>query len=590
MKVREKSIALLLVIAGIVSIYFLIDRMIIHKDRYFRSGYMDKAFVGLMESLIAGGVFRSEDGEVVLDEEALAKKNLRKKTAERVRDNMQFLYLKDGRLCFDRQSVSVSNSRTFADERVLRGGFFDRKGVPLVWSSVDERAWRQHRSYAYGTELFHVIGYYSPVFGRRGLEKELDDYLSGRNHPPVYRETADPLKNLQLGDNVFLTLDSVVQRRAYELLRDKRGAVVVLNVGSGEVIAAVSTPSFDPNTKDRNVWREAFGDNVEKPYENRAFSTLYPPGSTFKTVVASALLETGGKDSTNGNNRIFCNGRKNKYGISDIHVHGNVDLNKAYAESCNLYFSEAGVMLGQALLDYAGRFGFNADINLIPQIRESSLKAARSSVFTWSDTNKGTTDKSFFSPADFKRNPKLVAQGAIGQNLVMATPLQMALIAAAIANKGVLMNPYIIKEIRTGDGKKGMFTAKTVRMGRAVTEKTALKIKDLMEEVMQRGTGRDVKRIYFESGRYTTSPAIKNSSVVRVAGKTGTAEVGDRNGNGEIDPGEKPHSWFIGFAPAENPRFAVAVIAENQGFGSLTAAPIAVDVLAEVLNQSAPRQ
>jgi peptidoglycan glycosyltransferase len=277
-------------------------------------------------------------------------------------------------------------------------------------------------------------------------------------------------------------------------------------------------------------------------------------------------------------------------------------------------------MLGQDLLEYAGRFGFNRDINLIPRIKDYSYNAETSLAFTWNDNKKDNGEIKSFSPIDFKRNPKLIAQGAIGQNLVTATPLQMAVVASAIANSGVVLNPYIVKEIRTGDGQKILFSARPVQIGRAVKESTASEIKRLMEEVMQTGTGKDVKKIYFENGRYTTHPSISpltkgeskggnpidlftfnnpsnipplikggeggffKIAIVKVAGKTGTAEVGDKNGNGEIDPSEKPHSWFIGFAPAGDPKVAIAVIAENQGVGRLTAAPIAMDVLAEALN------
>ena len=160
----------------------------------------------------------------------------------------------------------------------------------------------------------------------------------------------------------------------------------------------------------------------------------------------------------------------------------------------------------------------------------------------------------------------------------------MAIVSATIANKGNMMNPYIIKEIKSGDSKKILFAAKPVDMERAIKAKTAIQIKRMMEDVMISGTGKDVRKIYFETSRYTTSPQSRGSASIRVAGKTGTAEVGDKNGNGKTDPDEKPHSWFIGFAPADNPKIAIAVIAENQGFGSLTAAPIAMDVLAEALN------
>lgn len=583
MRIRSGSVAVFFMLLGMVVLYFLADRMIVEKDRYFRSGYIDKTFVELMDMLIAEGIFREEGNRVIVDEKLLKEKRLRKKTEDRVLGNLPYLYVRNGRVFFDHQSVSISNNRILADERILRGSFFDRNGVLLAGSAFDERMWRQQRDYTYGPEFFHITGYSSQIFGKKNLEKELDDYLAGRNHLPVYKKTADPLKDIQLGDNVTLTLNSAVQRRSYELMKDKKGAVVVLDVRTGEIITAVSTPSFDPNENERDNWRNVYADNKEKAYENRAFSVLYPPGSTFKTVVASAWLEERGKKYPRQSDyKVFCNARKNKYDISDIHAHGKMDFKKAYADSCNIFFSEIGVMLGEDLLDYSNRFGFNRKINLIPQLKDHPFNAEASRAFIWN----GDKEKEFMALAavDFKRNPKLVAQGAIGQNLVSATPLQLALVAATIANKGILLNPFIVKEIRTGDGKKALFLAKPVEIGRAVKEETAAEIRGLMERVMLSGTGKDVKRVYREGWKYTTGPKSSRGNVVAVAGKTGTAEVGDRNGNGKIDADEKPHSWFIGFAPAGNPRFAIAVIAENQGFGSLTAAPIAMEVLAEALN------
>jgi peptidoglycan glycosyltransferase len=581
---KARSLAVVLVILGIILLYFLVDRMIIGKDKYFKATYEDKAFVELIDSLISDGIFTMENGIVTIDEKALKARQLRKKNEERVRNSLPFLYIKNGKIYFDQQSVSISNNRVYADDRVLRGGFYDRNGILLAESTIDEKKWRQERAYRYGPEFFQILGYWSPVFGKRNLEKELDDYLSGRLHDPIQRKTSDPLKSLELGDNVALTLDSVVQRRAYDLMKDKKGAVVVLDVKTGEVIAAVSTPSFDPNEKERSRWRAAHGDTKGKPFDNRAFSALYPPGSTFKTVVASAWIERAEQEGMNNQYKTVCYGKKkNKYSISDIHTHGEISLDKAYSESCNVYFSEVGVMLGDAMLEYAKHFGFNRDINLMPGLDGRHFIATASQAFVWNGEERKDKARELIK-GDFKRNPKIVAQGSIGQNIVTATPLQMAMVVSAVANRGNLMMPYIIREIRTGDGSRTLFTGRPIQDGTAIVEKTAQKLRTLMEMVMTSGTGKDVKKIYIEDGRYTTSPAVKTGAIVRVGGKTGTSEVGDRKSDGRTGAEGKPHSWFIGFAPADKPRFAIAVIAENQGFGSLTAAPVAMDVLAEALN------
>ena len=203
-------------------------------------------------------------------------------------------------------------------------------------------------------------------------------------------------------------------------------------------------------------------------------------------------------------------------------------------------------------------------------MKNHQFRVERSLAFSWRDYENGSRATKAYRSIDFRRNPKIVAQGAIGQNLIEATPLQMSLVALTIANKGVLLNPYLVKEIKTGDGKKTLFSSKPLELGRAIKESTAERLRKLMVDVMERGTGRGVKKTHFPTS---------------IAGKTGTAEIGDKNGNGTIDPEEKPHSWFIGFAPADNPKVAIAVIAENQGFGSLTAAPIAVEVLSEALNR-----
>ena len=198
---------------------------------------------------------------------------------------------------------------------------------------------------------------------------------------------------------------------------------------------------------------------------------------------------------------------------------------------------------------------------------------------------------SLFSEKDFKRNPKLVAQGAIGQNLVMATPLQMAMVAETVANKGLVMNPFIIKSINYGsapgeeiklEDRYAEFEPQVIC--RAVKERTASYIKNLMEWVMKFGTGKGLKKIYKNGEEYFLAHKADNCVEIQAAGKTGTAEVGDKNQNGLIDADEKEHSWFIGFVPADNPHIAVSVIVENGGFGAEVAAPVAMELFSTALN------
>lgn len=571
-----------------VALFFLFDRMISGRDKFLNARYTDQQFVKLMDELIEEGIFKIEERRIILDEEALGNRNLGRRKEARVKECLPFLYIEGGKIIFDKMAISITNNTPVREDKVLRGKFVDRNGVVLAKSTVSTngKMMNQKREYSYGPEFYPVIGHWSFIYGKRNLEKEMDAYLKGKSHSPVYTKLSEAAGSIEVGDDIVLTLESRVQRYAYNLMKGKKGAVVVLEVKTGAILAAVSAPSFDPNIKDWNRWRESFRDNLERPYENRAFSTRYPPGSTFKTVVASAWIEENDGNPREKDYQVDCIGRKNQYRISDIHPHGKVDFNKAFRESCNLFFSEIGVILRDKLLDYANRYGFNRDLDLVLGMRDYHYKSEKSLAFSWFDNKNGKSEIKTYNAIDFKRNPKIVAQGAIGQNLITATPLQMALVASTIANRGVLLNPVVIREIKTGDGNKILYSSRPVEIGRAIKETTAEKLKRLMIDVMEKGTGKDVKKIYFEDGKYITTPKNKGVNSIPVAGKTGTAEVGDKNGDGVIEPKEKPHSWFIGFAPADNPKVAIAVVVENQGFGSLTAAPIAMDVMAEALSPS----
>lgn len=565
-----------------VAVCFLADRMLIRRGEFQTSRYQDKKFIALMNELIDQGIFEARDDQVIVNEEKFRLRGLGEKTEKRVRHYVPYLYVKDHRIYFEDLSASIANVRQNADEILIRGRFLDRNGVVLAKSEMDAKTKSVKRNYVYGPVLYPIIGHDHVVYGKRNLEKVLDANLSGVTHAPVYQLTNDSVKKIRLGDDVVLTIDSAIQKTAFEAMAGKKGAVVVLDVKTGEILVATSAPAFDPAAKEADVWRKVFRDNKERLYENRAFSALYPPGSTFKVVVASAWIERIRKDGEEKKLKIFCSGKKNKYQISDIHAHGMVDFDRAFVESCNIFFSEVGVRLGEQIMNYSKLFGFGKPINLISGISAIEYNAVRSDAFSRLDE---ASEKSLPRAAfDFRHNPKIVAQGAIGQNLVHATPLQMAMVAAAVANGGTALTPTILKEFRAGGGGKVLFSASKGESHRAIEPETSERIRDLMISVMAKGTGKNVKKIFYDGHRYTTKPNGAETKAVMVAGKTGTAEVGDKNDNGVIDKDEKPHSWFIGFAPADKPRLAIAVVAENQGFGSLSAAPIAMDVLAEALN------
>lgn len=579
MKGRFAVVAVALVGCGIFLGYLLTDRMVINKKKYATTRYTDKKFVETVSRLDDEGVFMVNGRTVELNEHALEQKGVQRGVVEKVRQAVSSgaIYGANGRIVFNSRFCSKANPKK--EDIVERGAFHDRNGVSLTKTTVNEKLYLVKREYSHGRDFSPLIGHFHAIYGTRNLEKELDGYLAGRAHHPVRRDESDPFSRVVLGDDVFLTLDSSLQRYGYELMGKKKGAMVVLDVRTGEVLAAISSPSYDPNTSDRQAWNAVSHDKELKLYENRAFSVLYPLGSTFKTVVMLAWLDTRGKGAGREGFSILCTGRKNQYNIADDykeHGHGAVNLEKGFIQSCNPFFSEMGVALGPVLYDYAVKLGFNNPINLVPQIEGHNYYATRSLAFSYYEETNGEKTLHTYTRADFRRNRGIVAQCAIGQNLVAATPLQMAMVAATVANGGRLLNPYVVKEIRTARGEKmiasqGPFVAKD----RVISTATAKTARELMAGVMREGTGKNVKKIYLENGTYTTEPESRNAPAISVGGKTGTAETGRD---------EKPHAWFIGFAPVDNPRVAIAVIVENSGKGGAVAAPKAVNMLAKALN------
>jgi len=441
----------------------------------------------------------------------------------------------------ERISENAFNKRRLVDEYAIQRGDILSADRQVVARSVDTGTEYQYqREYPLGSLLADVTGYDSWMYGRSGLEKTYNRELLGDGSVLTIRSLANKLLGAsKKGNSLVLTVDARLQATATEALAGRKGAVVALDPQTGAVLAMVTAPTYDPNVTvpfqndDTAAW-DALVANPEQPLLDRCTSGLYPPGSSFKVVVAAAALDSGLVDPETQFN---CTGELLVHGYT-IHdfggkSHGNITFAEALVVSCNNTFAQVGLNLGApSLVQYAELFGFN---EVIP----FDLPVAVSKI-----AEPGRMD------------PVVVASSSIGQADVLATPLQMALVAAAVANGGVVMEPYLVEEIQDYNGKiidrfgPGKWQEATDRA-------TASTLTRIMVEVVEKGTGRAAR-----------IPGVE------VAGKTGTAEI----------EGAESHAWFICFAPALDPTVAVAVIIENGGEGGKTAAPVARQVLEKALS------
>jgi len=413
------------------------------------------------------------------------------------------------------------------------------------------------RRYSNGPLYAPATGYYSFVYGATGIERAENEILAGTDSKLFVDRVAGLLTGeTPKGGNVTLTLNPAAQRAADRgldrLSGDARGAVVAIAPKTGAILAMVSRPSYDPNrlsSHDGTAIREAFdklNSDPSKPMLNRAISETYPPGSTFKIVTSAAAIESGqftpGSPVPGPAQLDLPQTRSNLPNFDGQQCSPGSDtttLANALRRSCNTSFGAIGLQLGpDALRDQAEKFGFNRDDIQVPM-------TAATSVF----------------PADI--NPPQTAQSAIGQFDVRATPLQMAMVVAGIANQGSVMKPYLVEDIRAPD-LSVLESTRPDELSRAVSAQTAAQVTQMMVEVVEKGTGTNAK-----------------ISGVQVAGKTGTAQIGG---------GKSPHAWFVSFAPADDPQVAVAVVVENgaeqaEVSGNKLAAPIARQVMEAVLNR-----
>lgn len=438
-------------------------------------------------------------------------------------------------------AASPYNKRLWAiRNEVLRGTIYDKNMKPLTKSTRINME-SQKIEYIDGPLFAHVLGYADVKYGITGLQFKFDKELMSTSIKDKIASMFSLNKNKdtdeKVGNGLLTTLDYDTQKKAFDMLGNNRGAVVAINPKTGEILALVSKPSFDPNKLDEE-WSN-INNNKDKPLVNRATAGLYPPGSTFKTITAISALENIPNiqlKSFEDKGKISFN---DKESLSNFNgeVFGNINFKDAYVHSSNVVFGTIGMELGNNNLNKtAEKFFFN---NNIP--------------------NDGIIIENSRFPSLKKYEVGNIAQSAIGQSSVLATPMEMAIVASTIANNGVLMKPHIVKDI-VNSKKESIRTINSEQIGQIISTNTAQIMKDYMREVVTKGTGMGA-----------------SINGIEVCGKTGTAEHSDEG------KGAPAHSWFIAFAPYKDPQIAVAVIVEDGGQGGGAAANIAREVIRTAL-------
>jgi peptidoglycan glycosyltransferase len=492
--------------------------------------------------------------------------------------NLNFVQVVKG----DSYRDDPQNRRVLLNEYASPRGDINVGGTAVAHSVKTDDVLKYLRVYPKGSLYAPVTGFYSlsatpsPYLGTTGIEAAENDVLSG-NDPRLFgTRLADLLTGRNpRGGSVELTLDNATQQAAYQALikgagkTNRRGAVVALDPSTGAVLAAVSTPSYDPsvlslhNTRKITINYAKLANDPAKPLLNRAFNELYPPGSTFKVVVSAAALKAGVKPTDQliapngyypetGKTASSCpQGSVNcveNFGGETCDNGKTASLEFAFAKSCNTLFSALAVeqLGGQAIADEAKLFGFDPDQQL-----EIPLPVADSTVGDPDDlTSKG-----------------FLARTAFGQQDVRMTTLQGAMIASAVANNGILMTPYLVDR-ELAPNLDQLSKTEPTQMSQVLDPTQNQQLQAMMEGVVTapEGTGHDA--------------AING---VVVGGKTGTADTGRKLKNGKDEP---PDAWFIGYAMTNGvAKIAVAVIIENGGVqgnettGGEAAAPVARAVM-----------
>lgn len=427
----------------------------------------------------------------------------------------------------DSESV-INNSYNTRQEilanKNIRGKILSRDGDILAQTGRNEEG-KEIRYYPYGEIFSHVVGY--PVKGKSGIELSENINLL-TSHDSVLVKIQNEVGSLKnYGDNVHTTLDVDLQKVAYEALGAYRGAIVVTDPNTGEILAMASKPGFDPNSIGE-MWDSLVADKESGVLVNRATQGLYPPGSTFKIITSLEYYRE--HDGNVSDYHFNCGGSFTYQGdkINCYHKssHGSVDFKRSFEKSCNSSFANIGVSEdADKLADTCKDLLFNKDLPYDGLYKKSSF------VLTSEDSSYD------------------VMQTSIGQGKTQITPLHLNMITCAIANKGTLQKPYLVSKIANYSGVtvKNCAPNKTIRL---MSEDESAFLTDLMTGVVEKGTASKL------SGQSYTA-----------AGKTGSAEYnGDKSDS---------HAWFTGFAPATDPQVCVTVIVEGAGSGGDYAVPIA---------------
>ncbi len=437
------------------------------------------------------------------------------------------------------------NARPALSERGKeRGLIVTAEGDILAESVADPDDPRNFiRTYPGGQLFAHTVGYSSFILGNTNLEAAFSDDLRSRRDLTISDLVAVILGRDLRPRSIEVTLDADLQAAAYAALAGRRGAVVALDPRTGAILTSVSSPSYNPEPLTGDdadaVWNELLVDPLS-PLSDRATRELFAPGSTFKTVVSAAAIDTG----TAGPETEFpdpvefelpgSTATISNFSGGDCNDGVSITLLRAFVVSCNTTFADLAIQVGAIDLGItADALGFNTDLN-----------------FYW------TIPQAIFPTNALENDPAALGQSGIGERDVRATPLHMAMVAAAVANGGEVFSPYLVSRIFDADGIT-IESFQPLSLGAAMTSTTASIVGQMMERVVTEGTGR--------------SAAVPG---IRVAGKTGTSQ----------DAGEFPNPWFIGFAPVENPTIALAVFLEGSpelgesATGGGLAAPIAADL------------
>ncbi len=416
------------------------------------------------------------------------------------------------------------------EESILRGTIYDASGEVLALSKMEDG---QKRIYPFKERYAHLIGYNSVTYDRTGLEASFNKKLVETNPMDEIANFFTNQKKAPEGADLYLTIDNRMTALAGELMAGKNGSVIAIVPKTGEVLCMYSNPTFDPN---ESALRAEFSNLVARddaPFVARCTQGLYAPGSTFKIITAAAAIESGIDEDVTDAGSLMVDGYEIKnYEGKKL---GTIDTKTGFAKSSNVMFASYGVAMGETMLkDVAKRFGIGEKIPF-----------------------DIATNKSLFNYPDGMSKTDLAACG-IGQGKLLVTPLNMALVAAGIANDGVIMSPYIVEKAAFNGGRK-IYSAEPKVWKTAVSKSVADIIGEYMVECVNAGTG--------------TGAQIEG---IQVAGKTGTAE-NEKEG--------KEHAWFVCYAPADDPKIAICVMQEYTGKTGSSCTPIARELITYYLNR-----